>query len=321
MLYRVNEERCDAHFLYYSFLTNYCRDQFERFASGSTVQHIRVPDAEKIKVKLPPLHLQRRIAEVLGRYDALIENYQRQIGILEASAQTLYREWFVRGRCPFARYEDNAKLPVGWVPLKVEECFEILGGGTPSTDEPSYWEDGDVNWYTPTDVTASKGVFLKESSKKITERGYKNSSAKLFPAYSVMMTSRATIGATAINTEPATTNQGFITCLPNEKFSFAFIYYWVLTNKHIFELLASGATFLEITKGNFKDIELIVPTDDVLRAFDKAVLPIFSKIENLQSQITALRQMRDKLLPRLLSGQIELGATAKVHQPEITLAQ
>jgi type I restriction enzyme S subunit len=188
----------------------------------------------------------------------------------------------------------------------VRNIFDILGGGTPSTDEPSYWEDGTINWFIPTDVTALKGIFLKESSVKISGSGYKNSSAKMFPAYSVMMTSRATIGAVAINTEPATTNQGFITCLPNERFSFAFIYFWILHNKDTFEMLASGSTFLEIIKSVFKEIEIIVPTDEVLKAFDKIVLPLFAKIENLQSQITALRQMRDKLLPRLLSGQIQL---------------
>jgi type I restriction enzyme S subunit len=303
---RPNADIALPDYLTYYLKSSHVKNEMAVFLSGAAIPRIILDDFKKVKVKLPPLLIQQRIAEILGRYDKLIENYQRQIGILEATAQNHYREWFVRGRCPFAKYEKDLKLPVGWERLKVEKCFDILGGGTPSTDEPSYWEDGTINWFIPTDVTALKGIFLKESSVKISGSGYKNSSAKMFPAYSVMMTSRATIGAVAINTEPATTNQGFITCLPNERFSFAFIYFWILHNKDTFEMLASGSTFLEIIKSVFKEIEIIVPTDEVLKAFDKIVLPLFAKIENLQSQITALRQMRDKLLPRLLSGQIQL---------------
>jgi type I restriction enzyme S subunit len=316
-LSNYKEELIDREFLYYYLIL--ISSNFHDLSYGAAIQNINTDILKNIRIKLPPLQIQHRIAEVLGRYDALIAIHERQIRNLEAAARTLYREWFVRGRCPLARYEADGESPIGWERLKVEDCFEILGGGTPSSNEPAYWEDGDVNWYTPTDVTAAKGIFLKESSEKISEAGYKKSSARLFPAYSVMMTSRATIGATAINTEPATTNQGFITCLPNERFSFAFIYYWVLTNKPIFEMLASGATFLEITKGTFKDIELIVPTEDVLRAFDKVVLPFFYKIENLQSQISALRRTRDKLLPRLIRGQIPLMEHSVISHGELHL--
>jgi type I restriction enzyme S subunit len=303
--------RPDESIVLPSFLTYYLKSsrvksEMAVYLSGAAIPRIILDDFKKVKIKLPPPPIQRRIAEILGRYDDLIENCQRQIGILEASAQQLYREWFVRGRCPLARREDGETLPVGWTKGKVGDCFEILGGGTPSTQEPDYWEDGNINWFIPTDVTTLKGVFLKESSVKISENGYKNSSAKMFPAYSVMMTSRATIGAVAINTEPACTNQGFITCLPNERFTYPFIYYWLLHNKYTFETLGSGATFLEIIKSVFKEIELTVPPDEILKAFDAVVRPIFSKIENLQSQIIALRQMRDKLLPRLLSGRLEL---------------
>ncbi|MBK7694756.1 MAG: restriction endonuclease subunit S [Saprospiraceae bacterium] len=92
---------------------------------------------------------------------------------------------------------------------RIAEVFDVLGGGTPSTEKPEYWS-GNVNWFTPTDITGASGIFLSESSNKISEKGLKESSAKLFPAYSIMMTSRATIGAVGINTTPGCTNQGLL---------------------------------------------------------------------------------------------------------------
>jgi len=116
-------------------------------------------------------------------------------------------------------------IPEGWEIRPVAEVFEILGGGTPSTKQTEYWENGDIIWYSPTDLTKNFGIFISDSAKHITEKGLRGSSARLFPPYSVMMTSRATIGVVAVNTEVAATNQGFITCLPNEGFSVHQLYY------------------------------------------------------------------------------------------------
>jgi type I restriction enzyme S subunit len=302
---RPDIKKVDPSYLTYFLKSERVKEEMAIYLSGAAIPRIILDDFKKVKIILPPLPIQSRIAEILGRYDALIDNCQRQISALESMAQEIYKEWFVRGRCPYAEPGEEGGLPVGWEVKTVERCFDIIGGGTPSREESNFWEDGTVNWFTPTDITGSGGFFLGSSSEKITDEGLNNSSARIFPSYSVMMTSRATIGAVAINTLPATTNQGFIVCLPNEQFSFAFIYLWIIHNKHIFEMLASGATFLEIPKGIFKKIEMIVPTETVLRVFDKAVIPVFKKIENLQTQLITLRQTRDALLPRLLSGQLE----------------
>lgn len=307
ILFTPDTDKVNPRFIYYSFFTTRIQERLYAKATGTTVPGISNPSLKSIKFPIPPLQIQERVAAILGRYDDLIANYQYQIAVLDVSARQIYREWFVRDRSPYVK--DHAKLSKGWERRKVEECFEILGGGTPATEEPEYWEDGTINWYTPTDITSSEGIFLNESSEKITAAGLNNSSARLFPAYSVMMTSRATIGATAINVEAATTNQGFITCLANERFPYPFIYFWVLENKPTFEALASGATFLEITKSAFNQIELTVPPAPVLDSFQEMVLPIFRKIENLQSQVEVLGRMRNKLLPRLMSGLIPVTAS------------
>lgn len=264
-----------------------------------------------LPVYLPPLPTQRKIAAILSAYDDLIENNTRRIAILEEMAQSIYREWFVHFRYP--GHEKNkmvesemSMIPEGWEMTIVNEVFQILGGGTPSTKEIEYWDQGDINWYSPSDLTSAGTMFIKESTKKITTRGLRESSASMFPAYSVMMTSRATIGVVSINTLPACTNQGFITCLPNDKISAYQIYYWIVENKEKINNIASGATFKEINRTTFKQLSIILPNIEVSRLFNKTVEPIFKQIENLIAKNINLRHTRDILLPKLVSGEIDV---------------
>ena len=149
-------------------------------------------------------------------------------------------------------------------------------------------------------------MFMDDSSDHITERGLAESSARLFPAYSVMLTSRATVGAIAINTHEACTNQGFITCKPNERVPLYFLFHWMKENVPTFQRMASGATFKEISRGVFKTIEFQQPPRELTSRFNKSVAPMAQQILTLQRQTANLRRTRDLLLPRLLSGQIEI---------------
>ncbi len=304
ILYRANKEITDNKYLYYQFLSDFVQGQFSSFGSGSTVEHIRIEDCETFKIFLPPLPIQQRIASILSAYDDLIEVNNQRIKLLEETARELYKEWFVRMRFPGYKKAKFVKgVPEGWEVKRIAEVFDVLGGGTPSTEKPEYWS-GNVNWFTPTDITGASGIFLPESSSKISEKGLKESSAKLFPAYSIMMTSRATIGAVGINTTPGSTNQGFITCLPNKNMPYTFLYFWILLNKEVFEMLGTGSTFLEITKGTFRKIKMLLPKLEMLHRFHKMSEPMFQQIEILQQQNTQLRQIRDRLLPRLISGKL-----------------
>lgn len=154
------------------------------------------------------------------------------------------------------------------------------------------------------------------STHKITQKGLDESSAQLFPPYSIMMTSRATIGAIGINTKESCTNQGFITCIPNETIPFTYLYFWIYSNKEYFETLGTGSTFLEITKGTFKKIDILVPNRELMNDFHKIAQPVFQQIENLQKQSINLRQTRDFLLPRLISGKLEIKEALKVHNQQ-----
>ncbi|WP_095599022.1 restriction endonuclease subunit S [Pseudomonas sp. PIC25] len=163
-----------------------------------------------------------------------------------------------------------------------------------------------MNWYSPTDLTRSGTSFMDESATKITDMGLSRSSAKLFPAYSVMLTSRATIGVVAINTTPATTNQGFITCIPSERFPLYLLFHWLKDNVDRFISLGTGATFKEITKGVFKEIQLIAPPVAIADAFQRKVAPLMELVLRLQRKNRNLRTQRDLLLPKLISGEIDV---------------
>ena len=273
--------------------------------------YVSLGDQRRMKITAPPLPVQRKIAAILSAYDDLIENNTRRIAVLEEMAQSLYREWFVHFRFPGSEKNTMVEsalglIPAGWEVKEIGNVIETLGGGTPSTSNFEYWNEGNVNWYSPTDLTSAGTMFISSSAKKITELGLQKSSARLFPAYSVMMTSRATIGVVAINTQSACTNQGFITCIPNAELTTYQIYYWILENKEKIISLASGATFKEINKTTFRSFPIVVPTGEISHLFNEMLSPICKQIEILIAKNANLRQTRDLLLPRLVSGEMDV---------------
>jgi len=306
---KPNQEKVVPQWLYYSLMAN--RDVLIGWSGGTAQKNLLLRDMRAFNVDVPPLPTQRKIATILSAYDDLIENNLWRIKILEEMAQNLYREWFVKFRFPghqHARFTDSpfGRIPEGWEVNTVENTFAVLGGGTPSKTVPEYWDEGTINWYSPTDLTATGSMFMDRSRNQITELGLKKSSARLFPPFSVMMTSRATLGVISINTTEACTNQGFITCIPNEHFPLYTLYYWLKENVEHFISLGTGATFKEITKGVFKTIELVVPAQAIVAQFEDTVQQFAFQVLNLQRKNTTLHRTRDLLLPRLISGEMDV---------------
>ena len=312
----LGETVLDPQFLFYYLGQPRVIEAIAKQAVGATLPNLNTSIIRSIPITYPPLPTQRRIASILSAYDDLIENNTRRIKILEQMAQAIYREWFVEFRAPGVKLrkatseEQKAtgkdRFPMGRELKRVGDVIETVGGGTPSTKNQEYWEDGDITWYIPSDLTANKAMFIRDSSKKITRLGFENSSARMFPAYSVMMTSRATIGVIAINTSEACTNQGFITCIPNDYLSAYHIYFWIEQNRERIINIASGATYKEINRSEFRDILIIVPDAVVEALFVEMVGPIGRQIETLHSKNANLRQTRDLLLPRLISGDVDV---------------
>ena len=311
-LFKPDYAKVDSRYLYYVVIGPEFRGELMSKRQGVAQPFFSLEMLRSHQIRYhEDIVTQRKIAAILSAYDHLIENSLRRIKILEEMTQNLYREWFVKFRFPghkHARFIDSplGQIPEGWEVKTVENVFDIVGGGTPSKIVPEYWDKGTINWYSPTDLTASGTMFMDHSSNQITELGLKKSSARLFPPFSVMMTSRATLGVISISTTEACTNQGFITCIPNEHFPLYTLYYWLRENVEYFISLGTGATFKEITKGVFKTIELVVPSRAIVTQFEDTVKPIAFQVLNLQRKNTTLRRTRDLLLPRLISGEVDV---------------
>lgn len=294
-------------FLHYYFKLPEVVDYLKNQAIGATMPNLNTEILKRIPIRYPSIENQNKIIGILSAYDELIENNKKRIALLEAMAEELYKEWFVRFRFPnYENTEFEKAVPKDWLERPTSELFEILGGGTPSKDEEEYWKDGEINWFTPSDLTKGSSLFIENSELKCNETGLSKSSAKLFPAFSIMMTSRATIGVLSINTTEACTNQGFITCLPNEQFPLTYLYFWLKFSKPYFDILANGATFAELSRGVFKKIKMRVPTQDLIDKFDNFCKPVFDEILNIQRQTENLTIQKNQLLPRLISGKLSV---------------
>lgn len=307
----VDSDVADPRFVYYYLKSPAVAQRLIGYASSSGVPHINLEIFRRFQVQLPALEIQCRVADTLTLFDDLIENNRRRIEILEQVALLLYQEYFVHFRLP---YNENTEfidselgsIPQGWKVCRTDEVIESVGGGTPSRKIDEYWLNGSVQWYTPSDLTRSMSSFAFNSADKITELGLKKSSAKLFPAGSVMLTSRATIGEVSIAVSEASTNQGFITCIPSENLTTNYLYFWLLDNVPVFEKLAGGATFKELRKSTFRELSILVPDERTMARFQEEVDPVMTLVKNLLQQNNVLRELHDFLLPRLVSGKLDI---------------
>ena len=306
-LVRPLQDKVDVDYLFYYFFSPYWRKVIAlKKVSGSTVERILMKKFPHFPVLLPPLNIQNKIASILSDYDNLIENNNKRIRLLEQMAENLYKEWFVRFRFPgHEKAEFENGLPKGWKIEKIGNVSETIGGGTPSTENPAYW-DGDIKWVTPSDITSKNSLPLLKVEGRISEEGLKKSSAKLLPPYTILMTSRASIGYFGIAPFEVCTNQGFISIIPQKENLRMFMLYMLKSRKDEIIANANGATFLEISKGRFRKMNMVVPIDSVLDSFENKARTIFEEIMKIEQQNQILSRQRDLLLPRLMSGKLEV---------------
>ena len=292
-------------YLYYYLKANL--EYIKQFANGATFPELSGSSMKKIKVSIiSDLNYQRRIASILSAYDNLIENNMRRIHLLEQMAENIYKEWFVRFRFPgHENTEFENGLPKGWKLEHIGDVCETIGGGTPSTSKPEYW-GGDIKWVTPTDITSKDSLPLLKIEGRITSEGLKKSSAKLLPPYTILMTSRASIGFFGMAPFEVCTNQGFISIVPHKDNMRMYMLYMLKSRKEEIVMNANGSTFLEISKGRFRKMKMLIPDDLTLNKFEKRARAIFDTVMKLEQQSMILARQRDLLLPRLMSGKLEV---------------
>lgn len=311
-LIRFRLDRSKAHPLFFRLFFNSGEGQ-ERLlsvAQGAAQQNINITNVRKLSVPLPLLAVQFRVSTVLAAYDDLIVTNQRRIVLLEDAARRLYREWFVHLRFPgHEQVAVKDGVPQGWRRTTFDDVCEAVGGGTPSTARPDFW-NGDVVWVTPTDVTRNDCLALLDSEKKITEAGLNGSSAKLVPPNTILMTSRASIGFFALMDVPACTNQGFISVLPKFENSRMYLLENLMSRVEEMLGLATGSTFKELSKSKFRAMPVLWPAESVLADFEARTWPLIEQVRLIKRQNRSLAQARDLLLPKLMSGQIDVPGIA-----------
>lgn len=198
------------------------------------------------------------------------------------------------------------EIPEGWTLSEIGKEIDIAGGATPSTKSPEFWENGDIDWTTPKDLSDLKDKILLHTERKITKTGLGKISSGLLPVNTVLMSSRAPVGYLAIAKIPVAINQGYIAMKCVNDLSPEFVLQWCVSNMPEIVSRASGTTFAEISKKNFNPIPLVKPPVILVEYYTKQVSSIYSLIENNARENNSLTQLRDTLLPRLLSGEITL---------------
>lgn len=304
----LDETNIEKLFLYYLFNSLPVRSQIKATATGATVRHTAPERIYAIEVQLPPLSTQRKIAAVLSAYDDLIENNTRRIAILEEMAQSLYREWFVHFRFPGHEKKSMVEsalgmIPEGWEVVRFTDIIDVLSGGTPKTTIFEYW-NGEIPFFTPKD--ASSSFYVIETERSITEHGLKTCNSKLYPKDTVFITARGTVGKVVLASANMAMSQSSYALIGKDGLNSLFTF--LLTRNCIDQLRQNshGAVFDTIIVDTFVRLKVIKPSIALIKAFSTIIEPTFEEILNLLHRNLNLRQTRDLLLPKLISGEVDV---------------
>lgn len=306
----VNDKVIRPDFFVYFFHTRMGQHRLLANASQVGVPALARPTStfKEVLVPVPKIEVQNKIMDILHSLDDKIEVNRRKNNNLEQQAQALFKSWFVDFE-PFKNlpFEESelGMIPQGWRVGMLSEIGEIVGGSTPSKSKPEYYTENGIAWLTPKDLSVSKNMFTSKGDIDITEEGYKSCSAKLMPKGSVLFSSRAPIGYITIAKNEICTNQGFKSVIPGLAGT-AFIYYFLKSATQEIENKATGSTFKEASGALMKSINLVIPPQGVFDDFEKKMYPFLNRIEALEEESRRLAELRDTLLPRLMSGELSV---------------
>ena len=283
-------------------------DWVKSFDTGATRGNINAQTFASMPITLPDKETQDRIVDILSAIDNKIRLNNRINHNLEQQAQALYKSWFVDFE-PFrgGKFVDSelGLIPEGWRVGQLSEICEIVGGGTPSKVKTEYYTNNGIHWLTPKDLSISCKKFTSRGLDDITELGYKSSSAKLMPKGAVLFSSRAPIGYLTIAKNTICTNQGFKSAVPGIAGT-AFLYYYLKFNTEYIKTLASGSTFKEASGSLMKSLAVVIPPKMVFDKFEDVMARYFDSQENIELENSHHVEVRDSLLPRLMSGKLKI---------------
>lgn len=295
VLLRPNPCIVDSNYLAYYLLAPENRHRLVSQASGATVAHVNIPVIRELPVSFPNLQKQQKAAAILNDLYSAIDNARRQIALLEEAAMRLYREWFV------------VKANPKWEKKRiVDVCVKIGAGGTPNRRQEKYWLNGTIAWIKTKEL---QDCWLFDSEEKITPAGLDGSSAKIYPENTVVMAIYAspTLGRLGIFDKPMCCNQAALCLVADEsQVSWEWLYCQLFELRDEFNRIARGAGQQNISGEVVKETVVRIPDVHAMFEFTNAARPLFSQCRILGRQIGNLTEARDRLLPKLMSGEIEV---------------
>ena len=302
----IDKSKADYEFIYYQLCTLY--DKLVSLKAGAAQPNLNARIIKNLEIIMPSLPIQYCIANILSRYDSLIENYQKQIKLLGEAAQRLYKEWFIDLHFPG---HENTKIvdgvPEGWERKKISDVCTMIGAGsTPSRRNNAYWDDGNIRWVKTKELLDN---WIFDTEEYITEEGLNNSSTKMFPVNTILMAIYAspTLGRLGILAQECCCNQAALGLVANEKLiSWVWLYLKLFELRDEFNAVARGAGQQNISGVVVKNWEITVPNKKTIEDFAKMAKPYFENAKSLQSQLRLLTEARDRLLPKLMSGEINV---------------
>ncbi len=302
----VDGNTADYRYVFYALLQT--RTDLTVQAFGAAQQNLNQETIRGFAIPTPPFPIQRKIAAVLSAYDDLIENNTRRIQILEDMAQALYREWFVDFRFPGHEQSKMVEsvlgpIPKGWEVVPFTNVADVLSGGTPKTTNAEYWGGG-IPFFTPKDASGSFYAF--ETERNITQLGLTKCSSKLYGPDTVFITARGTVGQVIMPAVPMAMSQSSYALKSRLGDYPLFLFMQTRASVDMLKQNAHGAVFDTIIVDTFRKLKAIRPTDAVIKLFEVNINPLFDQMKNLLGKNKNLRQTRDLLLPKLISGEVDV---------------
>ncbi|WP_368915840.1 restriction endonuclease subunit S [Staphylococcus haemolyticus] len=328
-----DETKVNPYFLYKYLTLENITNYLQSIAENSTSAYpaIKPSVLSELSIILPDKTIQGYISKLLRSLDDKMNLNEQIIANLEKLSQTLFKHWFVDFEFPDKNgnpYKSSGgemvdselgEIPKGWRVETLEKLGSIVGGGTPSKKNKEYYTNNGIPWITPKDLSKNRNIYISHGENDISELGLNKSSAKLLEKNSVLFSSRAPIGYIAINNIPVTTNQGFKSIVPNEEMNPYFIYFILKNITPLIEQTASGSTFKEISAKGLKSIKIVFPSIELIEHYGNIVKKYFEEINFLENQNIKLIELRDTLLPKLMSGEIEIPDDIEVNNDELSI--
>jgi type I restriction enzyme S subunit len=328
LLLRIQSPRVDPEYLAMFLSSEAAYVWLRTHAVGAVMPNLNTEIIKGLPIALPGIEEQRSLASFFGALEARITLLRETNATLEAIVQALFKSWFVdfdpvraklEGRTPEGVDEAAASLfpdgfdeselglvPRGWRVLPIGDAVESVGGATPDTKTPAYWEPAIHCWTTPKDLSGIAAPVLLDTERKLSDQGLAKIGSGALPVGTLLLSSRAPIGYLALAQVPLAINQGYIAMLPGGLLPPLYLLFWCRQNMEVIKGRANGSTFMEISKKAFRPIPALVPSPEIVHTFAVVAGVLFDRLIANEKQAQALATLRDTLLPRMISGQLRV---------------